>query len=323
MKQLIKIFKFAILFASSVYIVVFFITNKEDLKLIVNIGVIPLSGLCMLSVLYQLLHGFRFKIILSKCGNTNIHTGKWFRIFFQTRFLNMIVPQLGNIYRGIAVKKNFNVSYTDYISSFASFAWMDTCFNLTIATVAIAIFEPTLVIVGMNVALLAFIITAVVILLPYLTYSISNKVQIKYHRTLWIQGKLKQVLDTTITNLTDARYLLKIVTIGIIATVRTIAFYYILFRCFDASPGVAVLIIFYALFKLSSFIVITPGNIGIQEIAFGFLGSQLGVGMSEGILVCAVGRVISTSVIILLGVMFGGIGLLKHRKEYSKSDLKQ
>lgn len=323
MKQLIKIFKFALLLACSVYIVIFFSTNKEDLRLILNIHVCPLIFLCCLSVLYQFIHGYRFKVVLNKCSKSNLPFWDWLKIFMQTRFLNLIFPQFGNIYRSMTLKKNYNISYTNYISTFTSFAWMDTCFNLIFATIIILLFEPTLKILCLNAGFLLIGLSFVIIFLPILSLKILRKTKINFPKIVWIQSKLREVLYTSLANLRDIKYISSIIILGFLILLRTILFYYILFYSFGIRPSLSILIIFYVLFKFSSFVVITPGNLGIQEIAFGFLSSQLGIGMSKGILVCAVGRVISTSVILLLGIFFGGIGLLQHRKDYSKNDIKK
>lgn len=315
MKKFLKILRFIILLACLIYIVRFFYTNKDDLKLIFNLGIFPIIILCGLSAVYQVIHSYRFKIIIDKCSRNKMKFKGWFRIFAQTRFLNQVIPQFGNFYRMYALKKDFGISYTDYITAYTSFAWMDTCFNLFIASLVILLLQPGLKISSFNAPLTLLIITATVIFLPILALKVIDKINLPGDKVKWTQAKLKQVLQTTFTNLKDAKYVVAITAIGLINLARTILFYYILFRCFKIQPSVGILVIFYALFKLSSFISITPGNIGVQELVFGFLSEQLGIGMSEGILVCAVGRIISTAVIIFIGVIFGGLGLIQHRKE--------
>ncbi len=234
----------------------------------------------------------------------------WFKLFIHTRFLNQFFPQSGNIYRGFALKKKFDISYTNYITSFASFAWMDTCFNFIIASAIVLIFEPKLEIFNLNAGLMIFGLTCITIISPYFLNKISVFIEKKSEKTLWIHKKSNDVLNSTINNMKDFKFVSKILLLGILAFIRTIAFYYVLFKNFNVDPNLSILVIFYALFKLSSFFIITPGNLGIQEIAFGFLSAQLGIGISEGILVCATGRVIGVLVIIILGISTGGYDLI-------------
>jgi hypothetical protein len=72
--------------------------------------------------------------------------------------------------------------------------------------------------------------------------------------------------------------------------------------------------LFYSLLKISSAFIIIPGNVGIQEIAFGFLSKEMGTGMAEGILISTVMRVLGTSLIIIIAVIIGGKGLFSKEK---------
>lgn len=319
MNKIVKILRIILLLISIAYIVYFFAKNKEDLNLLLNLDFLFIVLLFFLSFAYQLIHSYRFKVIIEKCGNTKINFIKWFKIFAQTRFLNQFIPQFGNIYRGIALKKTFNIPYTNYISSFTSFLWMDTCFNLSLASIIILIFKPNLTITGINIGIIGSAITIIILTIPFVANKISKKIENFVHKKIWLHSKLGEVINITIESLKDCNYVFKILTIGLLALVRTIIFYYILFLCFGITSNITILIIFYALFKLSSFVVITPGNLGIQELAFGFLSGQLGIGVSEGILVCVVGRFIGTIVIIILGICTGGLDLLIHKKDFQEN----
>jgi hypothetical protein len=67
---------------------------------------------------------------------------------------------------------------------------------------------------------------------------------------------------------------------------------------------------------ISFFIILTPGNIGIQEIAWGFLSEQMGIGMEIGILMSGFIRLVSMGVLAACGIAFGGVDLIRNRKMY-------
>jgi hypothetical protein len=73
------------------------------------------------------------------------------------------------------------------------------------------------------------------------------------------------------------------------------------------------LAVFYALFKLSFYINLTPGNLGVQEVVWGKLSELMGIGMAQGVLVSAFVRVVSTGVILVLGIALGGWDMLRSR----------
>ena len=61
----------------------------------------------------------------------------------------------------------------------------------------------------------------------------------------------------------------------------------------------------------------TLGDISVQELAYRILSGQMGIGMAQGMVVSVIMRILSTSVIIVLGGLFGGIALLRRRADYS------
>jgi len=68
--------------------------------------------------------------------------------------------------------------------------------------------------------------------------------------------------------------------------------------------------LFFTVLTLLNQIVITPGNLGIKEVAYGVLAQQLQIGMAQGILVSLILRVLTLVVTTALGLAFGGRGLL-------------
>jgi uncharacterized protein (TIRG00374 family) len=319
LKQIKTLLKIAIVTACIVYIVSFFYTNRKSLNIVVRLNFITLSALVLLWFSYMLIYSWRFQFILQKCSSRKIAFGRWFKILITGNFLNMVFSQLGNFYRGIMLKKEHDISYTSYITTFASFAWMDTWMNLILAVVIILLIKPDLKIGPFPASFLLVIICAVIIILPVVASFFLRFIRFKNRYLDWTKSKLSHVLTTTIDNIKDVSFLLKIILLGIVIFILTIFSYYVLFAGFDIQLTLPVLAVFCTLLSLSTFFVITPGNIGIQEIAFGFISQQLGIGMAQGILVSVVSRIINTALTILLGVLFGGINLLRHREDYSQA----
>jgi uncharacterized protein (TIRG00374 family) len=277
---------------------------------------VTLSALVLLWFCYMLIHSWRLQIILQKCSGRKIAFWQWFKILILGNFLNMVFSQLGNVYRGVKLKKECDISYTSYIASFASFAWMDTCINLVLAIVIILLIKPDLKIGQFSAFPLLVIICAVIIILPVMASFFLRIIRFKNHYLDWTKVKLSQVLTATLDNIKDLSFLFKIILFGIAVFIITVLSYHVLFAGFDMRLSLPVLAVFCTLLNLSTFFVITPGNIGIQEIAFGFISQQFGVGMAQGILVSIVSRIISTVLIILLGVLFGGMNVIKYRNKY-------
>lgn len=315
-KKLKKILRFFIVAVCAAYLIRFFMQNRDSLSIAFKLDYRLILGIIGLQLLYYLLQSCRFQIVIEKCSDRKIPFFPWLKLFVLGRFLNTIFSQTGNVYRSVRLKKDYGISYTRYIGAFASIAWLDTCMNLVIAVVVIAIANPGFVIGKLTAWKILTVLSAVCIAAPIGSEILLRKLKFKNSRLLWIRSKLHEVLTISIRNLRDPVFLLKFFAIGMVIFARTCIIFHLYFRVFDIHVGLPALAVFYALFKLSFFIVLTPGNLGVQEVAWGFLSEQMGFGMAEGVLVSAFIRAIGTAVICTLGIVFGGADLIKHRKKY-------
>jgi uncharacterized protein (TIRG00374 family) len=255
--------------------------------------------------------------VLEKYSGRPLPFYPWFRIYTLAQFFNMIFPQMGNIYRAVSLKKNHSISYTEYITGFASFAWMDLCINMMIALAVILFNNPHFKIGRLGAWQTLLVILIGIIIAPVLAEALLNKIRFENVYLGWIRSKLLETLTATVKSVGDKVYLLKIILLGLVGFIQTVLAYYVLFLSLNTPLSLSALAVFYSLLKLGTFVSITPGNIGVQEVAFGFLSEQMNFGMAQGVLVSVFGRILHTSLIAMLGILFGGIDLLKHRKDYS------
>ena len=79
----------------------------------------------------------------------------------------------------------------------------------------------------------------------------------------------------------------------------------------------AAIAFYHVILKLLNTILITPGNIGIREIAYGIISQQMNLSMGEGMIVSMVMRIIGMVVILTAGVLLGGHALLKQQKSHT------
>ena len=257
-------------------------------------------------------------MILEKCSDRKLRFFYWFRLYILGRFLNTVISQAGNFYRSFRLKHDCGISYTSYIGSFTSFAWMDTFINFFIAAIAIAVVDADFKLGPFLVWKMLLFLSLALFAIPIALELFFRKISFTNKRMKWIHSKLDEVLTVSVNNIRDPLFMLKVILLGLAVFIRTCLAFYIYFSIFDVHVTIPLLVVFCALSKLSTFFILTPGNLGVQEIAYGFLSKQMGIGMAQGILVSAFIRVIGTCVIITLGLIFGGIDLLRHRRDYSK-----
>jgi hypothetical protein len=155
-----------------------------------------------------------------------------------------------------------------------------------------------------------------VIFIPIIVYSFLAKITFTKKKLAWIQAKLCEVITVSLQNIRDTTYLAKNIFLGLLIFGRTCLMFFIYFKALDIYISITALVVFCTLFKISVYIVITPGNLGIQEIAFGFLSEHMHIGMAEGVLVSALLRVIGVCSIVVLGIALGGMDLLQRRADF-------
>ena len=320
MKNLKKIIQFIIALACIIYIVRFFAQNKESLKLVLKLNAVTIFLVVIATIAYFFIYSLRTQIVLEKCSRKKLNYIYLFKLMVLARFLNTVFSQMGNVYRGYRLKKEYDISYTSYISSFVSTLWMDTCFNLYFATVLILILSPEFKIGYFTAWTIFLVIALCVSAVPPAGNMLLGKIKIETKFLNWAHSKLTEVVSVTISNLRDIRYLGSFLLLGVSELILTILGYYILFKGFGIILTFQALLVFYILMSLSLFIAITPGNIGVQEIAFGFIAEQIGIGMGSGIMASIVARIINFFIIFLMGIFFGGIRLLRESKKYPTSE---
>jgi uncharacterized protein (TIRG00374 family) len=300
-----------------VYIIIFFIKNKQQLQLAFNLRPTIIATLFILLILDLAINGLRMKIVIEKCSDVPIPAGRWYKIFLLGRFLNTVVPQLGNLYRGVTLKQNHNISYTSYVSSLASFAWMEISINLIFALIIILLTNRRMQIAGIDVRLFLSGLVALVIAGPIIADAGLRLFKVQSNALVWVHSKLSHVFATAVTSLKDSTYILSIVSATLLAFIVIITMFYVCFLSINIRISITATVVFLAVLKVADVVVITPGNLGVREIIFGIITEQIGLSMMEGILASAILRILSTVLVLILGLSLGGVGILQRRREYS------
>lgn len=262
-----------------------------------------LTAVALLTV-YFLLYSYRFVILIEHHCDRRIGLIAWFKMLVVMRFMNNVVPQMGTVYRGVRLKRDFGVSYTDYIAANVFFIWSDTVFNFTVAALALTVTGLHLDLWGFDAARLLCGGVVALLLLPYLSRSVlalAPSGESSITRTL---RKLSVVADDLTASMTDLPYMLRVNGVALLSFVTMAAVFHTLLGTVGIALPAPTLAVFYALYRLTFHINITPGNIGVREAAFGLLCSQADVAVSTGVLVSTELRILSIIVLVTLGLLF-------------------
>lgn len=311
-----RLFSWLLLVLCLGFILYFFATNQEGIRLLLQIHAGPFLALLFLQFTYLIVHGYRFQIVLEKCSGREIGFRPWFRIYVLGRFLNMIVPQLGAIYRSVRLKKDYQITYTRYVSGFFSHAWLGCSFNLVAALVMIVLLSPDLRIGPVQAIYPVLGLVVVLGLGPVLLEALWSVRVIEVRALSWLHAKLAEMLRVSVQSLRDRAYLTRFLLLALVLLVQACAIFYLCFLSLGIPVEPAAVILFYVLLQLSTYVNVTPGNLGVQEIAFGLLADQMGIGMGEGMLVSVLLRVTGYIALFAVALAMGGLGVLRQAERY-------
>jgi uncharacterized protein (TIRG00374 family) len=282
-----------------------FVQHPESFDLLTGITEKQLFSLLALHLLLLIIHTIRFRLILQKCAGKSIPFCPWIVLFVQGRFYNTFVPQLGNVYRSVELKKRFQISYTKYITTLICVGWISTGINIFFAWILIVQQSPELLLGQYRASVIVGVVAIGNISGPFLIRYIFELLKPK--NSMKIFERLNEVLSVTTSIVQDRRWFALICGYSLVGVVLACLNIHICFAMVQSTPLIGETAVFYTLLQISNVIKITPGNLGPQEIAFGLLGAQSSVGMSQGILASALFRsaAIVTLCLSMIGLLFG------------------
>lgn len=292
--------RWTVAIACVIYIVIILGRNQNALRSIAHINFASIIFMAALYAIYYLLYGIRFRIILWKCTQKTIPHIKNLILLVNGMLLNSLLPQMGNAYRGLRMKKEHQIPYTGYITTYGFFIWLDMCLNLFLSFVLMVGAKTTVDIGGFSGRLIVISMFLALISAPLIARFLFKTFTPKWQPLFKIWSKVTGVLDVMVYSIRDWKSLLRIVGLSLMLFVNLIPILYLGFQQLGHALPVSTIAIFCVLYKISVYVVLTPGNIGIRELAYGVLCKEVGIGMAEGVLAGTMLRVISYFVLLIL-----------------------
>jgi uncharacterized membrane protein YbhN (UPF0104 family) len=257
----------------------------------------------------------RFKVVMEHIGAPTLGLPIWFRVIAIGQMLNLFVPQLGNVYRGVTLKRQHGVSYLTYATGLVSFIWLDVIMSIVVALLVILAFEPGLTLGGVSALLLLSAGGAAIALGPVVAAAVMSRLP----RTSGALGKLQQrlttLLDTTSRAARSPGLMLRVFVLNLLVTVGHTASLWLAFHSVGGAISLSGLVLFQVLIRMSSQVVITPGNLGITELAFGALAHGSQRTLEQGLAVSLLLRAVGSVMVLVLGLISGGLSFLVRRSD--------
>lgn len=295
------------------FIVHLFATEQANLGLLSRISLHDIVVITLLQAGQLLLNAFRYLLIVEKCSGQSIAFIPWLRVYVFARLVNLILPQAGNVYRALRLKKLFQVSYTRYAGSFLAFGWIGASLNLAIAAAAVALWAPELQFGTVSAHWWLLMLALGFACGPLVLDQAVRRIPAQ-GRLLRMRASAGEAVGSAVLAVTDLGHFGWAVGLGLSAFTLACLVFYVSFLSLGIELGAGELALFYAVLQLSTYVQLTPGNLAVQEIAFGLMGEHIGIGMGEGIVVAALLRLCGYAALALLAAPMGILNLFRQMR---------
>lgn len=302
-----KLLQILLLIALLSFIIIYIFKHTDEFRVIRGIAFLDLILLLLAQFSYLLFSAWQLLIIKRKFGLSGIGFPEWFRLFLIARFLNQFLPQGGNLYRALKLKKEYGFPYEKYLLSFSFFVWFNLILSLILLLVIMSIINSDYRIAEPKIFFLLIILIIALLLFPVLGFVLGTE---KKHRGKFL-SRFVDLYQQFGSSLIDRRFLAKMLLLGIVNFSIYLTVMYLCFRSLDLSPDLIILTVFSILLKLSFLVILLPGNLGLTEVMSGILSSMSGYEFGTGIIISALSRISVYLLLAVLGLFLGGIPLLK------------
>lgn len=312
---------FAVALAATVALVV---VRGEELEALAELAPAAVAWLVAQQLLYLVAQSGRFHVVLVRFARRPVGFVPWLRLFTLGRFLNLFVPQGGNVYRAVELRRRFDVGYGDFITAFVNAPWLAMVLNLALGAVAVAALQRDAAIGAWPLWLVLAAATLLGATAPFVALAVLPLVPKRWRPLAWLRARLAEMVRATLESLRDRRYLAWVFAWTLVSFVQASAMLWYGFAALGSPVGVAEAIAFYVLLQLATYFPVTPGNVGVQELAFGALAAGFGAAAVDGVVVSGLIRVTGVVALVIAALPMGGVEALRAARLGARSaDLRE
>jgi uncharacterized membrane protein YbhN (UPF0104 family) len=311
----IKALRVILAVVSVAFVVWSLVRDREALMSALSFSGSEILTIFALLILYFISYAYRFVVLIDKHCRCRIDLLTWTRMLVVVRFMNNLVPQMGSVYRGITLKRDYGVSYTDFISANVFFIWTDTLFNFLLAIILVVAVGAHLDLFGMPVEQFLLFAFIGILVSPLL----ASKVLAYVPQSSRFLKKLAHINQQLLEGLKDPKYMLGTTAIALVSFGLMAWVFKLLLLGVEVDVPLSTLAVFYALYRLTFHVNITPGNIGVRELAYGLLCSEAHIGMAKGLLISTELRILSVLVLLIVGMAVSSKEIVSTWRTYRKA----
>jgi uncharacterized membrane protein YbhN (UPF0104 family) len=301
----------AVAVAATVALVV---VRGEELSALTELAPAAVAFLVVQQLAYLVAQSGRFHVVLVRFTDRVVGFEPWLRLFVLGRFLNLFVPQGGNVYRAVELHRRFGVRPAHFVAAFVNAPWLAMVLNLALGAIAVAALQPAAALGGWPLWLVLAGATLLGAAAPFVALIVLPLVPRGWRPLAWLHARLVEMVRATLTSLRDGRYLARVFAWTLVSFVQASAMLWYGFAALGSPVGIAEAIAFYVLLQLATYFPVTPGNVGVQELAFGALAVGFGVAAVDGVAVSGLVRVTGVVALVLAALPLGGVEAVREAR---------
>lgn len=284
--------------------------NREEVTRLFQFEVWQVFTVLILYLLMFVSSRMPFFYIIRKFQGKSLPFFEWLRIMVASTMANTFLPQSGHVYRAVSLKDECDLKYSQYIEVFALFGWITTLLDLLLTAIVISIFLPNLAVSGVPVLFLISGVLFGIFAAPFLALKTMEILNPENSFLKKIHTKSMEILSAISQYGKNLNFLLNVVFFGILSFIISVFLFKHILAGIDVEAGYAHIALLVAIKKLTGFIIITPGNLGVQELVYGFVCDAIGIGAAQGIMASLLLRIAAYFAIFPVAIILGGHKLI-------------
>lgn len=290
--------------------------HRDDAKVLLSLGWWWIAGLLVLQVVTNLLYFAKFKLVVGHYSERPMDSWRVFEVFSIGGVLSLLLAQGGNVYRAVAMKKEFGISHTHFVGAFLAMAWLDAVLTYALAGIGILLGQGS---ANEKIVIESILCLCLVVLVagPWLSYRVLQRLRLRSPWMCRMQERLVLMHESLWRLVGDRRLLLRFLVLDICSFAVIAGTAWASFASINVYLDLLPLMVIFWLQKLSTLVQLTPGNLGLREAMLGLAGQGLGLNPPLVVLASLIGRVTSQVALLLvcvpaLGGVFRRFGLKRH-----------
>ena len=262
-----------------------------DVLVLVAVGLFQLGNVTTDSI--------RYRMTLPEQYRSVVPPWPWHRIFSVGRFLNGLVPQAGSAYRAAHLKLEFGVPVSAFLGSVLAISWLGNGIALGVAGLVVLAAGAT----GTGVAILGAGIATILVVgvAPRFRFAAVGGLARLVPRRLAVSfGGLGEGFS----DLARGRgRLVRVLGVSVVTQLTGAVAYVLVAHALEIGDPIVAGVALYAGTTVATTVALTPGGLGIAELAAAAVGSAIDIGAGMGVLAALVIRLTGKVALAVLALV--------------------